>query len=81
MVAKNRASSEELIRIILLNREWVKNYDMKKALIVHPRTPLQHAVRFMAFLTEKDVRELAKSRNVSRAIVNNARRMLMTKKR
>ncbi len=80
-VAKNRSSSDELIRIILLNREWVKKYEIKKALVVHPRTPLQKSMRFMTFLTEKDVRELAKSRNVSQAIVNNARRMLMSKKR
>ncbi len=80
-VAKNRSASDELIRIILLNREWVKNYEMKKALVVHPRTPLQKAMRFMTFLTEKDIKELAKSRNVSQAIVNNARRMLATKKR
>lgn len=80
-VAKNRSASDELIRIILLNREWVKNYDMKKALVVHPRTPLQKAMRFMTFLTEKDIREFAKSRNVSQAIVNNARRMLLSKKR
>lgn len=80
MVAKNRASSEELIRIILLNREWVKNYDMKKALILNPRTPLLNAMRFMTFLTDKDIKELAKSRNVAQAIVNNARRIMMTKK-
>lgn len=80
-VAKNRSASDELIRTILLNREWLKKYDMKKALVVHPRTPLQKAVRFMTFLSEKDIRELAKSRNVSSAIVNNARRMLATKKR
>lgn len=80
-VAKNRSASDDLIRIILLNREWVKNYEMKKALVVHPRTPLQKAMRFMTFLTEKDIRELAKSRNVSQAIVNNARRMLVSKKR
>ncbi len=80
MVAKNRASNDELIRTILLNREWLKNYDMKKALIEHPRTPLQSAMRFMSFLTERDIKDLAKSRNVSQAIVNNARRMLMTKK-
>ncbi len=80
-IAKNRSTSEELIRIILLNREWVKIYDMKKALVYHPRTPLQQAVRFMSFLTDKDVREIAKSRNVTQAIVNNARRMLTTKKR
>ncbi len=80
-VAKNRSSSDELIRIILLNRDWVKLYDMKKALAVHPRTPLQKAMRYMTFLSEKDIKELAKSRDVSQAIVNNARRMLMTKKR
>jgi len=80
-VAKNRSSSDELIRIILLNRDWVKLYDMKKALVVHPRTPLQTAVRFMTFLSEKDIRELAKSREVGQVIVNNARRMLMAKKR
>ena len=80
-VAKNRSSSDELIRIILLNRDWVKLYDMKKALIVHPRTPLQTAMRYMTFLSEKDIKELAKSREVGQAIVNNARRMLMVKKR
>ncbi len=79
-VAKNRSASDDLIRIILLNREWLKKYEMKKALVTHPRTPLQKAMRFMTFLTEKDIRDLAKSRNVSQAIVNNARRMLMSKK-
>ncbi len=80
-VAKNRSSSDEMLRIILLNRDWIKLYDMKKALVSHPRTPLQQAMRFMTFLSEKDIKELAKSRNVTQAIVNNARRMLMTKKK
>lgn len=80
-IAKSRTSSEELIRIILLNRDWVKLYDMKKALVVHPRTPLQTAMRYMTFLSEKDIRELSKSREVGQAIVNNAKRMLMTRKR
>jgi hypothetical protein len=79
-VAKNRASNDDMIRMILLNREWIKHYDIKKALVTHPRTPTQKAMRFMNFLSEKDIKELAKSRNVSQVIVNNARRMLMTKK-
>jgi hypothetical protein len=80
-VAKNKTSSDELIRIILLNRDWVKIYDIKKALVVHPRTPLEKAVRYMSFLSDKDIREISKSRNVTQAIVSNARRMLSTKKR
>ncbi len=79
-VAKNRSSNDDMIRIILLNREWVKHYEVKKALVTHPRTPIQKAMRFMSFLTEKDIKELAKSRNVSQAIVNNARRIMMSKK-
>jgi len=79
-IAKNRSAPEELVRIILLNRDWVKLIDIKKALVIHPRTPLQTAVRFMTFLPEKQLRELAKSREVGQAIVNNARRMLMNKK-
>lgn len=80
-VAQNRSSSEELIRIILLNRDWVKIYDMKKALVYHPRTPLQQSMRLMDFLSAKDIRELAGSRNVTQPIINNARRLMMTKKR
>ncbi len=80
-VVKNRSSSDELIRIILLNRDWVKLYEMKKALVCHPRTPLQTAMRYMTFLSERDIKDLARSKNVTQSIVNNARRMLMTKKR
>lgn len=80
-VAQNRSSSEELIRVILLNRDWVKLYDMKKALVNHPRTPVQQAMRMMNFLSERDIKELANSRNVTQPIINNARRMLMTKKK
>jgi hypothetical protein len=80
-VAKNKSASEELIRLITLNREWVKSYEIKKALILHPRTPLPKALRYMEILTEKDIKNLAKSRGVSQVIVNNARRMLMAKQR
>lgn len=78
-VAKNRASSDDMIRIILLNKEWLKLYEIKKALAIHPRTPLQKAMRFLDFLTEKDMRDIARSKNVPQAVVNGARRLLMAK--
>lgn len=80
-LAQNRSTQEELIRIILLNREWLKNYAIRCALVSHPRTPLPKALRFLSTLNEKDVRVLAKSRNVSSAIVNASRRMLAAKQR
>lgn len=79
MVAKNRTASEELIRLINLNREWVKNFEIRKALVMNPRTPLPKALRYMGTLGERDIKELAKSKNVSQVIVNNARRIMMAK--
>ncbi len=80
-ISKNKSSSDEMIRIITLNREWLKNYAIKKALIFHPRTPLQNALRYMNILGEKDLKALAKSRGVSQVIVNAARRAIIQKEK
>lgn len=79
MVAKNKGSNDELIRLITLNRDWVKNYEVKKALVLHARTPLPKALRYMGMLTEKDLKNIAKSRDVATVIVNNARRLVQAK--
>lgn len=78
-LAKNKAATDDQIRLITLNKEWVKNYQIKLALVLHPRTPLPKALRYMGVLTEKDLKALAKSRGVSQVIVNQARRMLVQK--
>lgn len=80
-IAKNKSSSEELIRLITLNREWLKHYAIKKALIFHPRTPIQNALRYLTILGEKDMKSLAKSRGVSQVLVNAARRAVLTKEK
>lgn len=80
-LAKNRSTGDELIRMINLNREWVKNYEIRKALVMHPRTPLPKALRYMNTMGEKEIKDLAKSRGVSQVIVNNARRILMAKEK
>lgn len=76
MVAKNKTTSDELIRMILLNKDWMKLYEMKKALIVHPKTPPPKAMRMVPFLTMKDLKELAKSRQVSTMVATAARKEL-----
>ncbi len=80
-VAKSKASNDEMIRIILLNREWLKSNEMKKALLRHPRTPLNRALRFMSLQSEKDLKAIAKSKDISAVLVNNARRLIMVKEK
>ena len=76
MVAKAKTSSDDLIRIILLNKDWVKNYEIKKALLAHPKTPPPKALRFVSFLTMKDLKELAKSKQLTNIMSNAIRKEL-----
>jgi hypothetical protein len=75
-VAKNKTSSDDLIRLILLNRNWLKNYEIKKALLMHPKTPPPKALRFVGFMTLKDIKQMAKSRQLSNIIANAVRKEL-----
>jgi hypothetical protein len=78
-LCQNRSTNDELIRLILANREWLKNYTIRLALTMHPRTPLNQGIRFLSTLGEKDIRKLSKSRNISSVLVNACRRILLVK--
>lgn len=80
-IAKSAVQNDEIIRSICVNREWIKIYQIRKALVENSKTPLPFALRFLASLTEKDLAALSKSKNVSSVIVSQARRALMNAKK
>ena len=73
-VAKNKTSSDELIRLILLNKDWMKLYEIKKALATHPKTPMPKAIRLIGLLNTKDLKDLMRSKGVSTIISTTARK-------
>ncbi len=73
--------NDEIIRIICANKEWIKNYMIRKALVDSPKTPLPLALRFLSSLNEKDIAAYAKSKNISSVISTQAKRMVLAKKR
>ena len=75
-IAKSRSVSDETLRLISIHREWTKNYGVKHALAANPKTPRTYAIRFLGFLQQRDLRALAKSRNIPSAISAQARRLL-----
>lgn len=79
-IAKSAVQNEEIMRVICANKEWVKNPQIRKALVENNKTPIASALRFVSTLSEKDLSALAKSKNVSSVVVSQARRMLMTKR-
>lgn len=80
-VLKSGAQNDEIMRLICANKEWVKNYQIRKALVENPKTPLANALRYLSSLNEKDIANYAKSRNISSVISTQAKRMLLNKKK
>jgi hypothetical protein len=78
-ITQNRSTGDEILRTISNNREWTKNYQVKLALTMNPKTPAPQAVKFLNYLQDKDLRNLMKSRDVPTNISTHARRILTKK--
>jgi hypothetical protein len=79
-IAKSSVQNEEIMRVIVANKDWVKNASIRKALVYNHKTPLTAALRYIGSLSEKELSLLAKSKNINSVIAAQARRMLMSKK-
>ncbi|HWP35482.1 MAG TPA: hypothetical protein VNM66_07790, partial [Thermodesulfobacteriota bacterium] len=77
--ANSRNVSDEVLRLIAANRDFVKLYPVRLALVTNPRTPVSIALRQLGTLTDKDIEALTKNRNVPSAVVAAARRLLAAK--
>ena len=73
--------NDEIMRLICANKEWIKNYKIRKALIENNRTPVQNAMRYLGTMGEKDLASFAKSKNISSVISTMAKRLLLNKKK
>jgi hypothetical protein len=78
-ICRSVLANDEIARLICANREWVKNYQIRKALITNSKTPLAKSLRYLSTLSEKDISSLAKSKNVSSVISTQARRLMAQK--
>lgn len=78
-ICKNRSADDELLRIIADSREWTKNYQVRLSLVTNPKTPLTLSMRFVNGLQDRDIRMLAKSKNVPSTVANAAKRWVASK--
>jgi hypothetical protein len=72
--AKMANLSEDVLRVIAVNRAWVKNYNVVSALTRNPKTPPALAMGFLQRLNERDLKKLAMDRNVSEPVRLAARK-------
>jgi hypothetical protein len=76
-ICKSRHVYEDVLRRISLNRDWLKLYPVRLALVQNPKTPLTLSMKLIPMLLRQDLKALSKSKAVPQAIANAARRRLL----
>jgi hypothetical protein len=80
-VANSRVIAEELLRKIAANREWLKNYQIRVALVNNPKTPLPTGLKILSTLMMADLKRLTMNKGISNVLVSSAMRALAKKER
>ncbi len=72
--AKNPNLSQFVLRRIAENQTWMKSYSLKCSIVTNPKTPGDLALKWLRFLNISELRQLAKSKNVSHVVSTMAKK-------
>ena len=75
--AKMANLSEEVLRVIAMNRTWLKNYGTVLGLVKNPKTPIAVSMQLLPRVTERDMKMLTVDRNVPEALRLAARKFVV----
>ncbi len=75
-IAHSKEVGEHILRYIGGRKQWLSSYELKKALLFNPKTPVGISMRFMTHLRANDLKMLSKNKNVPGALRRNARQRL-----
>ncbi len=71
--ATNKSLGDEIIKEIARNKKWTRDYAVRKALIMNPKTPLSIAMTLLRTLSLRDIGVVSKSREVTGAVARLAK--------
>jgi hypothetical protein len=74
-IAAMRTVSDDVLRLIALNRAWARQYPIIHNLARNPRTPIPTAMHILPRIRSKDLQAISQSRNVSEAVRRQAYRL------
>lgn len=76
LIAAMKSVNEDVLRLIAMNRQWARVYNIMHALAKNPRTPLANTMNILTRLQQRDLVALTKSRNVPDAVRKQATRLV-----
>ncbi len=80
-VVRSKEVGEDILRFAGNKREWTKNHEIKHGLVFNPKTPVGISLRFVGHLREDEVKQLARSRNVSQPLKSAALQRMAAKEK
>ncbi len=78
-IANSRTVHSDVLRHVYTNRDFLKTYAIRTSLVKNPKVPLPTALRLMQSLQERDIKELARDRNIPQTIQAQAKAWIMKK--
>jgi hypothetical protein len=75
-VANIKGISEDVLRIIAMNRAWVTNYTIMHNLVRNARCPINFSMQFLNRLQNRDLQNLGKNKSVPDALRQAAARLV-----
>jgi hypothetical protein len=78
-ISAMRTVSDEVLRVIALNRQWARSYPVILNLARNPRTPIPTAITILTRIHTKDLQHISQNRNVSEAVRRQAFRLTQTR--
>jgi hypothetical protein len=76
-IANSRAVHDDLLRHIAANRNWMKLYPVRLALVKNPKTPFAISLKLVPTLTMNDLKLLGKSKAIPPAGALAARKIAL----
>jgi hypothetical protein len=78
-IAAMRTVSDEVLRVIAMNRAWARSYPITLNLARNPRTPIPTAINILPRIHTRDLQSISQNRNVSEAVRRQAYRLVATR--
>lgn len=78
-IATMRTVSDEVLRLIAMNRAWARSYAIIHNLVRNPRTPIATAMSILPRIRPKDLQHISQNRNVPDSVRRQAYRLIQTR--
>ena len=80
IISHSRSVPDEMIRAIIKNRDWMKNYGILLAVTSNPKTPAGVAIPLLSNLKLRDLVTMEKNKNIAEALRSAAKKLVQARK-